>query len=94
MSRLFETTQQTAFDQEYKEVMHLFFHLREAGLSLSEIDLDILQFWEKEGIKPDFIVQTMLEIKEDCQRQKKDFPTNLEPIFRKVNHVLIKMREH
>jgi hypothetical protein len=78
---------------EYSDLIHLFFHLRVSGMSLSSVDLEILSFWEKEGIKPEFIAKVMFEMKDECQEKGKIFPVTLVPISRKVNRILLKMRE-
>ncbi|APJ04642.1 hypothetical protein [Silvanigrella aquatica] len=78
---------------EYSLVVELFLELRGKGISLSAVDLDILNAWEESGIKPDFIVQTMLEYAEDCKIKSKTFPTTLLPLSKKVRSILIKTSE-
>lgn len=83
----------SALPTEYSDLMHLFFNLRASGMSLSSADLEILNFWEKEGIKPEFIAKVMLEMEEECRNKGKIYPRTFVPISRKVNLVLSKMRE-
>jgi hypothetical protein len=78
---------------EYSELMSLFLDLRGKGLSLSSIDFDILQSWQKNNISPELIAKIMFEIKEECINKNKNYPNNFEPISRKLNKILLKMRE-
>lgn len=83
-----------ALPTEYSELTQLFFYLRGSGVSLSAADLDILSFWEKEGIQPAFIAQVMFDIKEECQIKGKTFPLSFAAINRRLNSIILKMREH
>ena len=78
---------------EYSELLNLFIDLRGKGVSLSTIDLDILQSWQKNNLGVDFIAKIMLEINLECKTKQKHFPNTLEPISRKLNKILLKMRE-
>jgi len=78
---------------EYSELVHLFIDLRGRGISLSTIDLDILQSWEKNNLGVTLIAKIMFEINSECKTKNKNFPNTLEPISRKLNKVLLKMRE-
>lgn len=78
---------------EYSELVNLFLDLRGRGMSLSTLDLDILQTWENHGLEIEFIAKVMIEISEECKNKKQIFPTTLQPISRKLNQVLQKMRE-
>lgn len=78
---------------EYSELIHLFIDLRGRGISLSTIDLDILQSWQKNNLAIQLIAKIMLEISVECKAKNKHFPNTLEPISRKLDKVLLKMRE-
>ncbi|MES2616142.1 MAG: hypothetical protein V4591_12105 [Bdellovibrionota bacterium] len=78
---------------EYSELVNLFIDLRGRGVSLSTIDLDILQSWEKNNLGIEFIAKIMFEISVECKTKNKNFPNTLEPISRKLNKILLKMRE-
>lgn len=85
---------QEALPTEYSELTHLFFYLRGSGVSLSAADLDILSFWEKEGIHPAFIAQVMMDIKEECQIKGKNYPGSFAAVHRRLSSIILKMREH
>ncbi len=78
---------------EYSELVHLFIDLRGRGISLSSVDLDILKSWENNGLSPTLIARVMFEIESECKLKSKHFPNTLIPISRKLNKVLLKMRE-
>lgn len=78
---------------EYSDLVNLFIDLRGHGVSLSTIDLDILQHWQQNNLAVDLIATIMLELKSECQLKNKHFPNTLAPIARKLNKVLLKMRE-
>ncbi len=78
---------------EYSELLNLFIDLRGHGMSLSTMDLDILQSWETSNLEIDFIAKVMFEVSLDCKAKKTKFPSTLEPISRRLNRILLKMRE-
>lgn len=78
---------------QFCELIHLFIDLRGRGLSLSTFDLDILNAWEKDGLNVEFIAKTMYEIAYECKEKNQNFPNTLLPISRKLNKILLKMRE-
>ena len=78
---------------EYSDLVNLFIDLRGRGVSLSSLDLDILQSWEKNHLGVEFIAQVMIEMSQECEKKKKNFPNTLEPISRQLNQILLKMRE-
>ncbi len=78
---------------EYSDLINLFVDLRARGMSLSTIDLDILNSWKNNQLGPEFIAKVMLELSIECKEKKTNFPSTLEPISRKLNKVLLKMRE-
>lgn len=78
---------------EYSDLVNLFVDLRGRGVSLSTIDLDILQSWQKNDLSAHFIAKVMIEIADDCKIKKKHFPNSLEAISKKINKILLKMRE-
>jgi hypothetical protein len=78
---------------EYPMLAHLFLDLRGKGMSLSSVDLDILNAWENSGLKAEFIAKVMLEYFDECKQKSKVFPASLLPISRKVRSILIKTSE-
>ena len=77
----------------YSDLVHLFVDLRGQGLSLSAMDFDILLGWEKNNLSVDLIAKIMVETSEECKEKNTHFPNSLAPISRKLNQVLLKMRE-
>lgn len=80
-------------DSSYTVLVYLFLELRAKGMSLSSVDLDILKAWEEAEIKPEFIIQIMLDYAEECKLKSKKFPSTLLPISRKVRSILVKTGE-
>lgn len=78
---------------EYSDLINLFIDLRGCGISLSSIDLDILQSWKNNNLCIDLIAKVMCEMSIECKSKNKNFPSTLEPISRKLNKILLKMRE-
>ena len=79
---------------EYSDLINLFVDLRGRGLSLSSVDLDILQNWHMNNLLPEFIAKVMFEVSEECKEKNKNFPNTLEPISRKINKIILKSREY
>lgn len=77
----------------YDLVAKFFIELRNKGVSLSAVDLDILTQWERNAFDPKFICQIMTGIYLENQKKGKKFPTSLRPIAQHINKVLNKMKE-
>jgi len=77
----------------YDVVTKIFIEFRNKGVSLSSIDMDILNSWEQNGLDPNFICQIMTELYLDGKKKSRTFPTSLRPIDQHINKVLIKMKE-
>ncbi len=78
---------------DYSLIASLFIDLRGKGVSLSSADLETISAWEKDGLKPEFIMQVMLEYADECNKKAKNFPGSLAPISRRLHSILIKSSE-
>ena len=78
---------------DFNTLIQLFVQLRGRGLSLSTLDLDILRAWKKSEFDAEFIAQIMIETSEECKQKNTLFPNTLEPISRKLNRILLKMKD-
>lgn len=78
---------------DYSIVANLFIDLRGKGISLSSADLEVLLNWENASIKPNLVMQIMLEYAEECKKKGRDFPNTLAPISRRLHSILIKSSE-
>lgn len=77
----------------YDIVAKVFIELRNKGVSLSALDLDILNQWETNSLDPQFICQVMGDVYRECQKKDKPFPKTLLHIAQRVDKILLKMRE-
>jgi len=77
----------------YQAVVQVFIELRSKGVSLSAQDLDILEKWESRGITPRFICDVLFEIYKERERKNIQFPKSLNPISKRVDKIISKMRE-
>lgn len=78
---------------KYDFVTKVFIELRNKGVSLSSIDLEILNQWEARSLDPKFICQIMTEMYLENKKKYKPFPSSLGPIAHRIDKVLNKMKE-
>lgn len=78
---------------EYSALAHLFVELRGRGLSMSANDFEFLRAFESQGVPPTVIAEVMLQLFEECQKEKRVFPASFAPIARRVKALLKLKRE-
>ncbi|MBX9703785.1 MAG: hypothetical protein K2X39_06495 [Silvanigrellaceae bacterium] len=65
---------------DFSTVLHLFLELRNKGISLSAIDIEVVEKWQNLGLEPEFIVTTMLSIAQEYKEKGKLFPSTLSAV--------------
>lgn len=78
--------------QTFDIVVKMFIEFRNRGVSLSALDLDILNQWENNSLSPQFICQVMLDMYAESQKNGKKFPVSFLRIAHRIEKILIKMR--
>ena len=77
----------------FKDLVQLFIELRGQGMSLSSVDLRIIDNWSSKQHEPQFLAETMLEVAAELQENQKSFPANLTMIDRRVTKILKRRAE-
>ena len=77
----------------FKDLVQLFIELRGQGMSLSSVDLLIIDNWSAKRHEPQFLAETMLEVAAELQENQKSFPANLTMIDRRVTRILKRRAE-
>lgn len=80
-------------NSSYDIVVKVFIEFRNKGVSLSSLDLDTLEKWEKRSLDPQFLCQVMTTLYQENKINGKPFPKSLSNVAYHVDKILLKMKD-